>query len=247
MRTFLDHFFHNKTNDRTEGGLVCIPTDRNDWPEAWKKIEYKNYNIFDSIGLPFVEGNLFNQVLSQRRSSGKYVLDNKLTLEAVSYILRCGYGLQSRDANHDKERGENRTVPSGGKRYPLEVYIFLFKRMDGLKPGIYHYSVKDHALEPVSLRSFSSEDMTKFSPLGCLKMMNGIVCLSSVFRRMSDKYGSRGYRYVLLEAGHVAQNMLLAGTERAVNLLPAGGVNESTLESAIGLNSDEKVVYSLFW
>ena len=126
MNTFLYKFFHNETNDRTENGLVNIPTDQSSWPESWKKIECKRYSFFKEIKLPQIGGFLFEKILNKRRSSEGYVLGNKVLLSDLAYILKCGYGLQEGALEENREM--NRTVPSGGRRYPLEIYVFLFIR-----------------------------------------------------------------------------------------------------------------------
>lgn len=246
MLPFLYNFFHNETTDRTEKGLVKIPKDRNDWPESWKKIEYKQYSLFKEILLPQTEGFFFKEILSRRRSSEGYILGNKLTLAKLSSILQCGYGLQG--CTKEEKRETARTVPSAGGRYPLEVYVFLFKHLDACVPGIYHYNVKRHTLEPVKFFPFSREDIRSFSPQQeWLQDTNGMICIAGVFHRTIGKYGSRGYRFILLEAGHVAQNMLLAGTENGVNVIPIGGVDEDTIEKMLGFSSaKERIVYTLF-
>jgi len=245
MSIFLYNFFHNETNDRTEKGLVHIPKDVNEWPESWKKVVYKRYSLFKPIILSKEKGNFFKELLSKRKSGGDYFLNNKLTLSKLSYILQCGYGLQG--GAKEEGREENRTVPSGGKRYPLEIYIFLFKQIDECEPGIYHYGVKGHTLEPIAFKHFSREEVLSISPKESLQNAFGMICITSVFDRVTDKYGSRGYRYCLLEAGHVAQNMLLAGTENDVNMIPIGSLNEKEVEKILGLNSsNERVIYALF-
>lgn len=246
MNTFLSNFFHNETNDRTEKGLVNIPKDKESWPEAWKKITCKKYSLFKPISLPQPEDSFFREILSKRRSSEGHIIGNVLTVSILSSILRCGYGLQGGDKESGREA--NRTVPSGGKLYPLEVYVFLFKQIDGCAPGIYHYGIRDHALEPVAIAPFSREDIISFAPQQeWLRDTNAMICITSVFERMTGKYGSRGYRYILLEAGHVAQNMLLAGTERGVNIIPIGGVEADEIEGRIGLsNGEEGLVYALY-
>lgn len=246
MKTFLYNFFHSETSDRSEKGLVKVPKDRRDWPEAWKKVVYKKYNFFKPISLSQSEGFLYKEILSKRRSSEGYILDNKLTLAKLSSLLQCGYGLQG--CAKEEKRETTRTAPSAGGRYPLEVYVFLFKPVDTCVPGVYHYGVKNHTLEPVILKQFLREEIQSFSPQQeWLQNTNGMICMTGVFDRTVDKYGSRGYRYILLEAGHVAQNMLLAGTENNVNIIPIGGIDEDTVEKILGLNSlEERVVYALF-
>lgn len=242
---FLYNFFHNETNDRTEKGLVKIPKDRNDWIESWKKIEYKQYFLLKPITLPRLEGVLFKDLLSKRRSNEGCFMNNKLTIASLSYILQCGYGLQGEAT--EKNREENRTVPSAGMRYPLEIYVFIFNRIDGCKSGIYHYGIKSHTLEPLIYKKFSHKEIAMFSLQDLLQKSAGMICITSIFNRTISKYGSRGYRYVLLEAGHVAQNMLLAGTENGINILPVGGVNEDKIEKVMGFGTlSERVVYTLF-
>lgn len=247
MNTFLYKFFHNETNDRTEKGLVNIPKDQNDWPESWKKIECKRYSLFREMKLPQVGGFLFEKILNKRRSSEGYVLGNKVSLSDLAYILKCGYGLQ--DGISEENRKVNRTVPSGGRRYPLEIYVFLFKKIDECNPGVYHYGVQEHVLESILVAPFSREDILSFAPQQeWVQDTNGMICITSVFERMTGKYGSRGYRYILLEAGHAAQNMLLAGTENGINMVPVGGIEADVIEKRIGLsNGLEGVVYTLFF
>lgn len=244
MNIFLYNFFHNETNDRTEKGLVNIPEKREDWPDAWKKISYKRYGLFPEIPLPDETGYLYKNILTKRRSSADFILGNNISLGKLSSILKCGYGLQEGEG----ERKENRTVPSGGRRFPLEIYILLFKDIEGCRSGIYHYGVRNHVLEQIKLTSFSAESIAAISPIPWIKDTVGMICMTGFFERTVNKYGSRGYRYILLEAGHAAQNMLLAGTENGVNLIPIGGVNENEIEKTIGLNSaKEGVVYALFF
>ncbi len=245
MNTFLHKFFHNETNDRTEKGLVNIPKDKNAWPDTWKKIVYKKYSLFRPISLPREDGFFFREILSNRRSSEGYIIGNKLTVSGLAYILRCGYGLQD---SREEKRETHRTVPSGGGLYPLEVYVFLFKKIDEYVPGVYHYGIGEHVLEPVSIAPFSLEDILSFAPQQeWLRDTTAMICITSVFERMTGKYGSRGYRYILLEAGHVAQNMLLAGTERGLNIIPIGGVEADKIEGRIGLgNGEEGLIYALY-
>jgi SagB-type dehydrogenase family enzyme len=166
-------------------------------------------------------------------------------LSNLAYILKCGYGLQGNSEN--ESRRENRTVPSGGKRYPLEIYVFLFKEIDGCKEGIYHYGILRHTLEPILIKRFSKSDIMALTPFEWLQGANGMICITSVFGRAVNKYGSRSYRYILIEAGHAAQNMLLAGTENAIDMIPIAGVNESEIERILGLSSlQERAVYALF-
>ena len=240
MKPFLYAFFHNETNDRSEKGMVRIPSDETLWPKSWREIEYKERSLRATRLLDHIDGKV--KEIASKRVSVRGSVKNKVDIESLAYILECGTGLRS-------EHGEKRFAPSGGSRYPIETYLLLFKPIGDLTPGIYHYQVRTHALELFRDKSFSAEEIKRFSPPydDWLGDANGVICLSAVFNRSVQKYGSRAYRYILLEAGHIAQNMLLAGTERNVTLIPIGGFNEYVAEDMMGLGSSlEKVIYTLY-
>lgn len=240
MSSFFYSFFHNKTVDRTENGTVSVPTDISLWPDTWKSVSYKKYSLFKNIPLFWSDsGFLYNELLRKRIS--KADTDQVVSLEQLSYVLQCGYGLRDR-----KSGKEHRTVPSAGMRYPLEVYVVLFKDIGHCIPGVYHYGIRGHILEPVANFSFSKDKILSCFGEEWMAKANGVICMTSVFERMTDKYGSRGYRYILLEAGHSAQNMVLAATERNIKITPIGGVNEDVLAREMRLNTTaEQIVYVL--
>ena len=70
------------------------------------------------------------------------------------------------------------------------------------------------------------------------------LALSAVFWRSRFKYGLRGYRFVLLEAGHAVQNLLLCAAGLGIAALPVGGYYDRRLEALLDLDGvDEAVVY----
>mgnify|MGYP000942865385 FL=1 len=101
MSLFLYSFFHNKTNDKSEEGKVFVPFDSSLWPDSWKIIEYKTYSLIKPLTLTAVKGIFFDDFLKKRFSNrGNAVSsfsDNGLTLEKISYLLKCCYGLQQNE------------------------------------------------------------------------------------------------------------------------------------------------------
>lgn len=244
MIHFLYTFFHNETNDRSEKGTIFIPDNDDEWPEVWKKIEYKTYPS-SSLIIPIVspQGGFWSNFLIKRSSTRARQQTQKVTFEQISYMLSCGYGL----INHVGD--EKRSVPSAGSRYPLELYLALNSEVNTIPAGLYHYSVKEQLIEFITGGDqFSGEYFAKFSPYSFLENKNGVIIITSVFPRIINKYGNRGYRYALLEAGHVAQNIILAGLEKGVDVVPIGGFNEDVAERALGIEgTDERVVYALYF
>jgi SagB-type dehydrogenase family enzyme len=67
-----------------------------------------------------------------------------------------------------------------------------------------------------------------------------------VVERLMHKYGDRGYRYILLEAGHAAQNMCLAAASLDLGALPVGGFFDSYVAELLELNQEqEALLYAL--
>ena len=67
------------------------------------------------------------------------------------------------------------------------------------------------------------------------------------FTRLSlSKYGKKAYRLALLEAGHLAQNVLLAASAFGLATLPVCGFDDEGISRTAGLRYPEQpVVYAL--
>jgi len=136
-----------------------------------------------------------------------------------------------------------RSVPSAGGLFPLELYAFL-RRVEGLSDGLYHYDVRGHALE--FLRAATIADLEPFLyPFPFIRDANLVFAVAALFERNQKKYGPRGYRYTLLEAG-VVQNICLSAVELGLGTLCMGGFEDSRLNRALELEpAREGVVYAV--
>ena len=173
--------------------------------------------------------------LRSRRSDHDFP-GRALTLESLAALLESGYGVTTPG---------RRTVPSGGALYPLELYPVVV-RVEGLDAGVFHFDPPGHALELVRAADVGAE-LEATSPLpGLLAGAAAVVFVTAVFWRSRFKYGLRGYRFALLEAGHVIQNVLLTATELGVQALPLGGFYDMRVESLLGVDGvDESAVYAV--
>ena len=69
------------------------------------------------------------------------------------------------------------------------------------------------------------------------------VVITSVTARTSRKYGARASRYVALEAGHAAQNLLLEATSRHLVGVPIGAFDDAKVAQLLALPSGEEPLY----
>jgi SagB-type dehydrogenase family enzyme len=147
----------------------------------------------------------------ERRRSGRRFADAPLPLDHLAKILHQSYGITGSAKLPTGEVQRFRSVPSGGALYPGEIYLGV-RHVAGLAPGIYHYNVPDHALEFLTPGDPTDAlfDACCWQPAPREAAVT--IFLAGAFQRTKRKYGERGYRYVLLEVGHLAQNFCLAST-----------------------------------
>ena len=73
-----------------------------------------------------------------------------------------------------------------------------------------------------------------------------VVLIAAIFGRTRFKYGLRGYRFALLEAGHVAQNVLLAATALGLAAVPLGAFYDRRMDAFLGLDGvNESSLYAI--
>jgi len=102
-----------------------------------------------------------------------------------------------------------RAAPSAGALYAGEVYV-VAERVDGIAPGVYYYAVADHSLKRLREGSFAAELAQALEEPGRVQGAWAAVLLTNVFDRYAWRYSRRGYRYALIDTGHIGENLRLA-------------------------------------
>ena len=162
-----------------------------------------------------------------------------LDLEGLAAILDVTYAV------HRTPRGDRRGVPSAGALYPLEIYAVCVG-VAGVPAGIHHYDPFAHRLELLRAGDHRDELARALPDPEPLEVTAVALVVTGVYWRSRFKYGQRGYRFVLLEAGHLAQNLLLACTALGLPALPVGGFYDRLLDAVVGVDGiDESSVYVL--
>jgi SagB-type dehydrogenase family enzyme len=136
-----------------------------------------------------------------------------------------------------------RSAPSAGALYPMEIYVFA-NNVSDIAPGIYHYNVREHALEQVAVGDFRKKISHAALYQGVLGRANVTFALAAVFDRTRSKYGERGYRYVYLEGGHISENIYLQAVSLGLGSVAVGAFRDGDVNELIGLDGqEESVVY----
>jgi SagB-type dehydrogenase family enzyme len=234
-------FFHKLSKDISMGGRVRIPKDQKDYPKSWVEVDYKTYEDRDKIRLLdkeecSLDGKLTDVVLDR---TSAYTFDGSsrgMTIKDLSAIINFSIAIKDKNTNSVK-----RVHPSGGARYSLEHY-FLVQHSNELKKGIYHYNVKEHCLEFL----LELDEIPKVSKYPFVSDASVVMFMTSIFDRNMRKYGERGYRYILLEAGHVGQNVYLVCTALGLPVRAVAGTRDEIIESLLGVDGEqESLVYTV--
>lgn len=199
-----------------------------------KELRNKQYERMPSVALPRpLLTNPLDEVLKKRTSSPLLAV-NLVDIEHIGALL----GTVS-----DRENEDGRSYPSGGAKYPIEVY--LVGTVGEYANGVFHYNPMRHELDHLW-------------PLGRIFSLNEIfgrtvkeqtsfaIIFTAVWERTSEKYGEFGYQLALLEAGHMGQNILLAAAALGLGARPFCGYNEDVITEILDIDEgQEQSVYTI--
>lgn len=159
-----------------------------------------------------------------------------LPLATLSRLLAFSCGLTTPfSAQGLPHLAFRRAAPTAGATYPIEVYPVVM-RVAGLPAGVYHYATSDHSLEFLRAGRFGRHlaVWTLYQPY--IADTSVLFVMAGFPDRIRPRYGERGYRYMLLEAGHIAQNLNLLGTAYGLGVLCNGGFVDAAISRLLGLD-----------
>jgi putative peptide maturation dehydrogenase len=187
---------------------------------------------------PSRQGSLY-QVLAARKTTRRFDESRPVSLEQLAIVLFEVFGWRDRELLHDEVEVLKKSSPSSGALHPIEAYP-LIRRVEGLAHGLYHYSVRDHALEPISE---SDGDLVTFTA-GQDYFGSAAVAflLTARFRRSFWKYREHptAYATLLLDAAHLSQSLYLVCTELGLGAFFTNAINDGDIDDALGLDGIEE-------
>ncbi len=204
-----------------------------DWnrkPPLYKKYG-PDHEIIELPGPDIEEGRSIYKAIQQRRSVRNYKnvpADGK----TLSQILWAAQGITLATEYH-----QFRAAPSAGALYPIETYCMI-NNVDDFKPGIYHYQVAYHTLIMLREGSFGL-DLAQ-AALGQKMLRDSAFNLiwTAVIERSKWKYEQRAYRYIYLDAGHIAQNAALAAVSCGLGSCQVGAFFDEEVNRVIAVDGE---------
>jgi SagB-type dehydrogenase family enzyme len=240
--------FHenSKTSRRERHSIFALPPSDATIVGTMNRLRrVKDYADFRRVALPAelpASSRSFDDVVRGRETARSFG-SGPISLLQLSKVLYMAYGI-SRQAGPEFPR-PFRNVPSGGALYPLEVYLHA-RSIDDLEPGLYHYDPEAGELAVLRTGDEAERIAGFLFQSDLARSAAAALFVSAVFFRSTFKYGDRGYRFVLLEAGHLMQNAVLTAGELGLAATPVGGYLDRSVDRYLGLDGlNESVVYMM--
>ncbi len=182
----------------------------------------------------------FWDVLRGRRTRRRFC-KAPLTREQLATILLWTWG--KTEERHSPQGGTYvlKTTPSGGARHPVEVYPVV-KRVSGVSPGIYHYSVRRHALEYLRPAPSAARLVELFAGQPWVHEAAAVFFMTAVVERSMWKYKhEHAYRVLLLDCGHLGQTFHLVCTRLGLAPFTSSAKADTEIERELGLDGISEI------
>jgi SagB-type dehydrogenase family enzyme len=204
-------------------------------------LPYKRYTGFAreplaSVGLA---SRPLAEVVEEFTPAAAFVPEH-LTRDQLAGLLRFTNGVTAQLVGRTPPE-YRRAAPSAGALYAGEVYVAA-ERVEGLAPGLYAYQPLEHAL--VTLRGGPQlrRVAAALEEPGSVENAAAAVLLTNVFHRYAWKYGERGYRYALVDSGHIGENLRLAAAGAGLSVASPLRFHDDALNELLGQDGRREAI-----
>lgn len=178
------------------------------------------------------------ELLQHRRSERRYG-EAPLSRTDLAMLLWACQGITAQSGNYFL-----RSAPSAGALYPVETYVAV-QRSEEVSPGLFHFDPTEFVLDRLGSEPPGVQVAHAALDQRFLAEASAVFIWSAVFRRNMAKYGHRGLRYILLDAGHICENLLLAAQALGLAACPVAAFYDDELNRLLGLDGEEESVLYL--
>ncbi len=234
MRESIGERFQEETKyerDQLPGGPL-------DW--ARKPPVYKSYPDAPRVSLPPPDtegGAPLWEVIAKRRSIREF-LPRPLSSAHLSQLLWASQGITA-----ERFGTQFRAAPSAGALYPVETYVVV-NRAEEIAAGVYHYAVREHGLEQIREGDYRVTVARAALDQKVAYDAAAVFVWTAVFERCTWKYRQRAYRYVYLDAGHIAHAVALAAVGLGLGSCQIAALYDEEVNALVGADGvGESVLY----
>jgi SagB-type dehydrogenase family enzyme len=175
------------------------------------------------------DGDVSLEMTIHKRRTVRSFHSTTLTLKQLSQLLWAAQGITGPE-------GYKRAAPSAGALYPMDIYGAIGKGcIEGLNSGIYLYNPATHSVSLIQ-EGDSRRDIAMAS-LGQMWMSYAPITfvITAKYSRIMGKYGQRGVRYAMIEAGHIGQNIFLQSQALGLEAGIVGAFKDQKIIKVMGI------------
>lgn len=183
-------------------------------------------------------------IFAKRRSRRISRLRNPLNINKLGLLLKYSAGA------FITENQYLRSLPSGGQRYPLEIYVLLFSKKPSSKKrmaNLWHFDPLEHNLKLVKqgISSKNLIEMTRSDQVYCLNA-SALIFVTAIHKRVVPKYRRSAEKLILTELGHLGQNLWLVSEILGLNFYPTSAIWERPFYKQFNINPLKEKFLSMF-
>ncbi len=111
--------------------------------------------------------------------------------------------------------------------------------------GMYAYQPKEHVLEQTNATDLRKEFWKNVYARPWLVDAPAMFLIAADDRRTKAKYGNKAQRFVHIEAGHAAQNLLLQSVALGLHGVGVGAFHDERSKKTLALPAEQELLYVL--
>ncbi|TFG08174.1 SagB/ThcOx family dehydrogenase [Candidatus Thorarchaeota archaeon] len=195
-------------------------------------VESKNFSM---------SGTSLLDALANRQSRRTFT-DDALSLEELSFLLWATQGVREIDSN---KVWTKRAVPSGGGRQPFETYLIV-NRVKSLERGLYRYLPIEHKLLPLAKEIPDEGELEEYAWYQAFIGKAPVIFVWAAIPYKTEwRYSIMSYKDILIEAGHICQNLYLACEAIEAGTCAIAAYDQKLVDDLIGVDGEEEMTVYL--
>lgn len=224
---------------RNEQGIMLSSQQLVDAFGRGPEPEYTRNSDRAPLSLPKPATSAFDDLLARRKTCRNFDAVAEVSQHDLTIMLHRVWGAIGTLELAPGAVAVKKNSPAGGGLHAVEAYI-LAQRVEGLKPGLYHYLALRHALEPMQLLDPSDAAAMAHRFVAGQHWFNKVpvmVIMTVRFDRLFWKYRrhAKAWRVAHLDAGHLSQTMYLSAADLGLGAFVTAAINDHAIEQSLAL------------
>lgn len=221
---------------KSKGYLQVFDSEKKSEMASYSEPQVRTYSTTIALPKPKLQSaNSLESMINSRRSRREFSAE-AVKLSELAQMLWSAQGISDPETGH-------RTAPSARESYPFTVFVVV-RNVAGLKPGLYEYLPKEHALGDMNV-PLAGDQLKNAGVQPGAQNAPVVFMVSASYGKAQKTLGESAVSSSLLEAGHIAENMYLQAESLRMAVVAMAGFDAKKVGTSVSLDVAETVVYLL--